>query len=159
MYTGIRRYPIALLLVALATLLITGCGDGLPRRYPISGQVLLGEEPLGSGFVRFVPPNARPATGRIGPDGRFTLTTGQKPGDGAVAGQHVVTVIAYDESRPGTFTSLIPEIYNDPRRTPLRATVTGPNDNVVLRVEPISQEAPAATPIDTSGDEDPMNWE
>jgi hypothetical protein len=48
--------------------------------------------PLASGVIEFEPIDGGPAArGKIGPDGRFTLTTGERTG--AVAGEHRVAVV------------------------------------------------------------------
>lgn len=87
-------------LLVLAALPLSGCGASRPERMPVSGQVLIDGEPLTYGFVQVLPKDARPATGRIGPDGRFTLSTFE-PNDGCVFGAHPVAVIA-NETLDGT---------------------------------------------------------
>ncbi|HBO45018.1 MAG TPA: hypothetical protein DD670_14025, partial [Planctomycetaceae bacterium] len=79
--------------VAVALMVTTGCGDGRPKRVPVSGQVLIDGQPLKYGFIRLEPKGNRSATGEIGPDGRFTLTTFEKD-DGAVPGTHPAMILA-----------------------------------------------------------------
>ncbi len=81
---------IALLLLAGAA---AGCGDGRPRRVPVSGRVLIDGKPLTLGYIRFVPDEGRPSGGDLGPDGRFRLTC-YDGYDGAVVGTHRVEVAA-----------------------------------------------------------------
>ena len=88
-----------ILLAVLSVMVLPGCGDGRPERVPVSGQVLIDGEPLGVGFIRLVPENARPASARIGPDGRFTLGTFEQD-DGAVPGTHPVVVRAGEALTP-----------------------------------------------------------
>ena len=82
--------------VALAAGL-TGCGDGAGAagpRYAVTGRVLLADgKPLTTGRVTFVGKDGLipPASGAIGPDGRFSLTT-RDPDDGAVAGEYKVRI-------------------------------------------------------------------
>ncbi len=84
-----------LVLSALALLISIGCGESGPELVPVSGQVTVDGEPVESGTVTFYPSSGRPATGELGPGGRYRLTT-YNSGDGAVPGHHVVTIYAQD---------------------------------------------------------------
>jgi hypothetical protein len=77
----------------LLLVLIAGCGSRGPDLHAVTGRVVFGDgRPVSSGVIEFAPPDGGPtARGRIGTDGRFTLTTGDRPG--AVAGQHRVAVV------------------------------------------------------------------
>ncbi len=86
------RQPAAVLLAFLA---ISGCGGpGLysGKLYPVTGQVLLADgHPLNGGSVRFIPKTSGlPATGKIGVDGTFSLTT--KTREGAAPGEYKVRI-------------------------------------------------------------------
>jgi hypothetical protein len=78
-----------------------GCGsppENLPATCEVTGTVLAADgKPLGGGLIEFrsKTQNTLPATGRIGADGTFALTTmvNQKKLPGAVAGSHQVTVM------------------------------------------------------------------
>lgn len=133
-------------------LLVAGCsGRGSvdrPRVVPVRGRVLLGGEAVDGAHVTFYSEDQQLAAyGTTGSDGRFRLSTfGQH--DGAVPGEHRVTVSKLASGEPGiesddlreidaeTFTgyqqreSLIPASYSDPAQSGLTATVTeaGPND-------------------------------
>ena len=88
------RARLAVALVAALSLSAAGCGDGRPKRVPVSGRVTIDGEPLTYGFVRFHPQEGgRLGQSRIGPDGRFSLTTYDK-GDGVTVGTHAVEVLA-----------------------------------------------------------------
>ena len=76
----------------LAGCLVLGCSRG-PSLVPVSGTVTVDGKPLQAGAVLVAPMGGRAAGGRIGADGRFTLSTWQ-PEDGVVAGSHRVEVIA-----------------------------------------------------------------
>lgn len=78
----------------ICLLLLTGCGSRGPKTYPVSGEVVFEDGvPLQGGLVEFSSSEQEmSATGRIGPDGRFRLTT-VKNGDGAIAGMHRAIVI------------------------------------------------------------------
>jgi hypothetical protein len=115
----------------------------------VSGKVTHNGQPVTSGSVVFTPVGgtqssaARIATGQIESDGSYTLTT-YDTGDGAVLGQHIVTVesrgtgedikklnvkpdgrIAYKLPK-----NTVPDKYNKPDRTPLKHTVEAGNNTV-----------------------------
>lgn len=75
---------------------IIGCsgGDGLDKRYAVSGKVTYKGAPVAYGQINFMPdkPEGRGATGQI-KDGEYSLTT-LEPGDGAFPGSYSVTVDA-----------------------------------------------------------------
>ena len=79
---------------ALIAMLIAchGCSPkgGMPTA-PVSGTVTYQGNPVTSGTVMFVPQTGKAATGNIGPDGHYTLTTYDE-GDGAVLGTHRVEI-------------------------------------------------------------------
>jgi hypothetical protein len=69
----------------------------------VRGKVLLSNKPLPQGAIMFAPlaqgENAsagKAGVGRIQEDGTYTLTTYEK-GDGAVVGEHWVTIVNHDE--------------------------------------------------------------
>jgi hypothetical protein len=78
-----------------------GCGrapENLPATCEVTGTVLAADgKPMSGGLIEFRSrtQNTLPATGRIGADGTFALTTmvDQKKLPGAVAGSHQVTVM------------------------------------------------------------------
>jgi hypothetical protein len=97
-----------------ATILAAGCGEGgLPARAPVSGRVTFQGQPLANAQVTFTPIGeeaARPATGRTDDQGRYVLGT-YTVDDGAMLGQHRVSVIARGPDRPpkpGEFGSGMP---------------------------------------------------
>ncbi len=76
--------------------LASGCGSagGVTQTVliPVKGKVVYKGMPMTRGVVTFEPDDyGRPASGRIEPDGSFTLSTHQA-GDGVVPGHHRVTV-------------------------------------------------------------------
>jgi len=123
---------VALMLVALL-LLVSGCGDGRPKRVPVSGRVLIDGKPLSYGFVRVVPEGARPASGKIGPDGRFTLTTFE-PGDGAVLGTHAMSVAGVEVINSTSQRWHAPKKYADTGTSDLTATIDGPTDSLIVEL-------------------------
>ena len=82
-----------LLLVCLATM---GCvrGDsGRPQTAPVSGRITFRGQPVANAAVTFVCSGApRFSSGRTDADGKFKLSTFE-PGDGAVIGDNLVTVV------------------------------------------------------------------
>ena len=77
----------------MALLLLGGCGSGLPERGKVTGKVTFNGKPVPEGTVTFYPQTGRSASGRIQPDGTYTLTTFDE-GDGAIVGSHEVTIEA-----------------------------------------------------------------
>jgi len=131
-----RQYPTTLvfLLVVLPTVAIfVGCGSDRPDRVPVSGQVLIDGQPLGGGTIRLYPASARPATARIGPDGRFTLKTFET-GDGAVLGTHPVTVASIEEFSDTKRRWLVPKKYADPGTSGLTATIDDATDSLIIEL-------------------------
>ena len=90
-----------LLAIALAifVMCLGGCGKSPANLAPVHGVVSVDGQPLAQGKVLFSPTAAeggieagKPALGTLQPDGSYTLTT-YDDGDGAVVGQHWVTVL------------------------------------------------------------------
>jgi hypothetical protein len=149
--------PRSVLPVALAGALffaaLPGCG---PRRPPVArveGTVTLGGQPVAEAAVTFTPvEGGRPASGATDGSGRFRLGTfGQ--GDGAVLGEHVVTV--FKEGGAGEMVveeggldggpvdpdappprQLIPPRYASRHTSDLRVTVARGMGPVEIRLEP-----------------------
>lgn len=136
-----------LMLTAVAVAAAAGCGGGpaVPVA-PVGGIVTIAGRPVGGGQIMFAPTSAGPtATGVIGPDGRYSLTTFQR-GDGAMLGAHDVMI----ESMPDVSTTLpedilvtkkaapppeIPQKYNLPGRSGLSATVTSGSNAIDFALE------------------------
>jgi hypothetical protein len=110
-----------------------GCGDGRPRRVPVSGRVLIDEKPLKTGFLQVLPQGNRPASGEIAPDGRFTLTTFED-GDGCVPGKHPVAVLAGKSLSETEFQWFAPKKYADSKTSGLTLEVTESRDDIELHL-------------------------
>ncbi|MBN2294302.1 MAG: hypothetical protein JXM70_17875 [Pirellulales bacterium] len=149
-----KVWLLAVLLVNVS--LIIGCGDGRPKRVPVSGQVLVDEQPLPGGFVRIVPANGRAATGQIDAQGHFSLTTYDK-NDGCMPGTHNVEVTFIDTSNPNVYRSLIPEKYNNADTSGLSVTIDGPTDDLTIRIT--RQGWRPSMGQSTAGDSDPSKLE
>ena len=111
---------------------LVGCGDGRPSRVPVSGRVTIDGKPLTAGYIQVCPANQRAATGAIGPDGRFKLTTFD-PNDGCVVGKHPVAV-GGREDKGSSFLWLAPKKYGDINKSGLEVEITGPTDNVEINL-------------------------
>jgi hypothetical protein len=76
--------------------LLCGCGDNRFPVRPAKGKVVCAGKPVSIGSISFNPigkqgsmESGKPASGAIGPDGTFVLTTNDRF-DGAVVGKHSV---------------------------------------------------------------------
>ena len=151
-----RSLCLVMLILLGGTLVVTGCGGGgtVPT-VPVSGTVTYQGQPVVGAQVAFVAEGApRAATGRTDEQGSYQLTTFRE-NDGAVVGNHTVTISMPDErfsgeemdaSDPGeaygaAMTAAaggpqagmrggIPARYGDPRGSGLTAEVTadGPHE-------------------------------
>ena len=103
----------------VATAIVTcGCSkQGRMETAPVSGKVTYRGKAVPTGTVMFVPGEGPAATGEIGSDGSYKLTT-FSTGDGAVIGTHKVTITALQgmgdalpEQRSATPPPLVPAKY------------------------------------------------
>jgi hypothetical protein len=139
--TATSRASIERAAVAAAALVLSlsviGCGPTRPAVVPAAGIVTLDGKPLAGGFIRLVPAASRPATGAIGPDGRFTLGT-FAAADGCVPGTHGVEVIG--PLPPGGETAAavpaptvtVPARYRAAETSGLTITITGPTRDLSI---------------------------
>lgn len=148
-----RAWLLALLAVAC---LSPACARHSLPLAPVTGSVTVGGRPVGQGRITFQPVDGRrPSSSRLAADGRYVLGT-FAAGDGAVVGDHAVTIdaratdgpqptsLADELERPNPQTSsvrwLVPERYASASTSPLRATV-GPGRNVLDFDVPASEAA------------------
>jgi hypothetical protein len=96
--------------VALLVCLVSGCNRSPYELAPVSGLVTIDGHPLSDAKVMFAPiargnnrDSGKPAFGQLVTDGSFTLTT-YNEGDGAIVGEHWVTIIRTNEKREVTST-------------------------------------------------------
>jgi hypothetical protein len=126
----------ACLIVSLA-LIVAGCAKKSRwETAPVSGKVTYRGKPLPTGTVMFVPGEGPAATGEIGKDGTYKLTTNAD--DGAVIGTHKVTITALQgmegalpEVRSGTPGPLVPAKYLNAETSGLIAEVKPKTNNEV----------------------------
>lgn len=130
-------------IVAVAASAQAGCGGdpSLPKLGKVHGKVTYKGKPVAAGHIVFTPVEGKGGetgqngTGEINSDGSYEITT-FKTGDGAILGQHVVTVDvresgtdAYPKPKAdGTIDyklpkNLAPSKYSTVDKSPLRCTV------------------------------------
>lgn len=132
-----RQFLFIILAAWTLTVPLSGCGGGSGLKLEkVSGVVTFDGQPLTKGNVQFTPDGSKGtrgpmATGAIGSDGKFTLTT-TTPGDGAQVGCYKVSVNCWEEEAPfdpknpkpsAPAKSLIPERYTDDNASGLTAEV------------------------------------
>ncbi len=117
------------LCLCMTVLLFMGCGSGRPRTVPVRGKISYLGKVVPNGTIMFMPTSGKEATGEIGPDGSFTLTTFEKD-DGAIPGQYTVVIVAradmtnrLPEDRDPLPPPIVPMKYTSIATSPLRAEV------------------------------------
>ncbi len=144
--TTLHRF-LGLAMSSLAVLVLTvGCGDSsssLPSEqvYPVKGKVVLpGGKPLTEGTVYFYPEKiGHAASGKVNPDGTFTLETAGV-GPGAPAGEFTVVVQAPVTMAPGKvgtkdIKSAVPAKYQDQDSSTLKQTVKPESNDVTITLK------------------------
>ena len=121
------RHPVLLLLPLLA-----GCGSDGPELASVEGTVKLDGRPVADALIMFTPvAGGRPAGGRTDGEGRYELTY-SRDAEGAMTGEHTVTISTFRAKDPDSGTpgapELVPAVYNT--KTELKKTVE-PGDNVI----------------------------
>lgn len=122
------RSPLFGLALVLSSAII-GCDGKPPVLAPARGRIAMFNTPLRNGVVVFTPDVERGthgpnAVGTIGPDGQYVLMTDGAPG--ATPGWHRVTIACLEA--PAGYR--IPDRYQDPSMSGLRAEVRTGSDNV-----------------------------
>jgi hypothetical protein len=125
----IRRATIA----ALALACILGCGDGRPRLIPVSGRVSIDGRPVEHGNIRVYPDSYRAASAKLGPGGRFELST-YEPGDGCLPGKHAVTVNALEVIDANSQRWHAPKNYRNVETSGLLIEIDNPTDSVKIEL-------------------------
>lgn len=124
-------------MVLLGALIVTiGCSSGGgPTLHPVTGKILVDDQPAAGATVVFHPTSAtaealRPS-GVAGADGTFTLNT-YPHGNGAPEGEYVVLVTWFeslpppkddDDADPPAPKSKLPARYTDVTKSGLKATI------------------------------------
>lgn len=113
---------------------IGACGcDSAPRIVKVSGVVLIDGKPLTLGFVQVAPLGYRAASGKINPDGSFSLTT-HADNDGCVVGTHPVAVIALETLGPTSQKWHAPKKFNSTETSGLTITVDKPTTDLKINI-------------------------
>lgn len=144
MVTTHRLSPLATVLL-VPILLAVGCGPNRPKTVQVTGRVTYRGQPLEGARVMFHTQGGPPAAGTTDKEGRFRLETFSTD-DGALIGEHTVTISKYTPLQTGASSSappddmrgagpppirqVVPVRYTTPATSPLKAKVTadGPND-------------------------------
>ena len=111
----------------------------LPKVYPVKGKVLLANgEPVSGGIITFHPKTnlGAEASGEIGPDGSFQLTTIVK-NDGALPGSYTVSVDPYFKGgRPSKVpANRVPPKFEAPETSDLTAGVKAEDNNLTIELK------------------------
>ncbi|MDO4574435.1 MAG: hypothetical protein Q4D98_04400 [Planctomycetia bacterium] len=134
-----RRLGVILFLV----MLVAGCGDGRPRRYPVEGVVTVDGQPLAGEFVgsvRLIPvTGGRPASAQLDAGGKFVLGN-YEADDGCPAGDYKVEV-RVTEQKNMKMRYLVPPRYGRHQTSNLTATVSGKNDTLNIDVHWLPEDA------------------
>ncbi len=112
--------------------LLAGC-DSKPKLAKVSGIVLIDGQPLTHGFVQVAAKGFRPASAKIGPDGKFTLSTSED-GDGVIPGTHPVAVVATESLGPGSQKWHAPQKYADTSTSGLNITIDGATTDLKIEL-------------------------
>jgi hypothetical protein len=126
----------------IGLLLLPGCGDGFPQRYPVRGTVRFADgSPVKTGTIELGGNGSRwTASGEIQRDGSFVLTTVDR-GDGAVPGEYRAVIrqmiLAYLPAEGGhDHGKLVPDRYRDYKTSGLRVVVqAGENPPLEITIE------------------------
>lgn len=133
---GFSNHGVAFIVLTLSVI-ATGCGEkggarpAPAKTFPVKGTVTYQGKPLPEALVLFRSKDGKwTASGRTDTDGKYKLTT-FNPGDGAPAGEYLVSVTAFespsaaeDEEKPAPPPKLlIPAKYRLPETSGLTAVV------------------------------------
>ncbi len=140
---------------AVAILLFSGC-DGRPKRHNVSGTVTIDGEPLKFGMIRFLPQGARASVGKIGEDGRFTMTC-YGDNDGVIPGTHRVSINAGEVLSPNKTMWHAPRKYADWDESGLTVTIEEATEDLTFELtwdggKPFVQKLSRQSFIETSDD-------
>ncbi len=117
--------------------LLTGCGDGRPRRYQVTGIVQVDGKPLTGEFVgsvRFCPiKGGRPASAQLDNQGRFVLGNYASK-DGCPIGDFKVEVNV-SEQKNNKMRYLVPPRYWKHDTSDIVVNITGKKEELVINTE------------------------
>ena len=136
-----RRLSLSLLFALCCVVACSGCNRG-PKMAKVSGKVFYKDGTVPKGgvcVVNFTPTRdstaevRKGATGTIGPDGSFSLST-RAPDDGVYVGEYAVTFVVW----PGPMDprSLVLPKYASPMMTPYKEKVEADKSDLKYEIEP-----------------------
>lgn len=126
------RLAVLFLVAAAGLTAAAGCDSG-PKVVPVSGTVLIDGQPLAHGSIQVSVEGHRAAAGKIGSDGRFTLTT-TDDGDGVLVGTHKVIVVGTETLGPGAHKWHAPPAYAKYDTSGLTITVDKPTKDLKIEL-------------------------
>jgi hypothetical protein len=94
---------------------------------------LIDGKPLTLGNIKFVPEGARPSSGKLDSEGRFTLTC-YDGDDGVVPGKHRAQISAMEVIGPTKVKWFAPPKYADFRTSELEYEITEPTDDLKIEL-------------------------
>lgn len=122
-------FPLSFIVIAA----LLGCDAGGDSLAPVRGRVYYKGTPLGHGTIVFIPDEDRGnggpmARAEIGPDGGYTMQSGER--SGAAVGWHRVTVTSVEiDPASGGPRTLLPAKYSDPALSGLSCAVKPGREN------------------------------
>jgi hypothetical protein len=120
-------------IIACCLAFCAGCGDGRPRRVPVSGTVLIDGQPLAHGSIQFISDSTRPAGGSLDSEGRFVLSC-YEVGDGAITGKYQVAVAGKEYISETRSRWHAPKKYASPRTSGLEVEISEPTDDLKIEL-------------------------
>lgn len=135
---GIGKVASRLALLALlpAAAAAVGCAEPQAPVFPVTGRVTYQGKPAAGAqvFLNAVKPNEIDdvsANATVKDDGAYAITT-YEPGDGAPAGDYVVTVqwfkFVTNDGGSGAGPNVMPKEYASPASSPVKVSVSGPTE-------------------------------
>jgi hypothetical protein len=136
-----RRFDVGLLGAAMFTIALAGCAEAKPERVPVfptTGKITFQGQPIPGAFVTLHPktpqgenvPNPRAS---VTQDGSFKVTT-YDSGDGAPAGNYVLTVLWYKPIKNGADSvagpNVIPPKYSKPETSDKEVILVAGDNNL-----------------------------
>jgi hypothetical protein len=120
-------------LLTLSIISMSGCGDGLPKRVPVSGHVLIDGKPLEIGTLYIETTGQRSSYATLGLGGKFSISTFSE-NDGLMTGKHTVAIISKVDLSSNSVRWLTPKKYSNIATSGLEIDVPGPRNDVEINL-------------------------
>jgi len=140
-------------------LLPTGCGNSRGTQAKVAGKVLLDDEPLSGGNIRFVPEKGRPVGGMIAEDGSFQLsaqTANQTAEQGIPLGTYSVEISSTRIIGDETSVSITPTKYTSHQTSGIEVVVDEPTDSIVIRLSSEDEQEEVTGQVASEGSDTPQ---